>query len=117
MLTIRQAQLVVLSQLEVEKFEDWMLAHLRKFFPKQCAALGERPLYELIRHGIERSARYGITTRRDVCKYIDLVIVFGRDFDTDKRSPWAADILRRRADSGVKMQILLHTAKLRLKNR
>jgi hypothetical protein len=117
MLTIRQAQLVVLSRLEVEKFEDWILAHLRKFFPTQCAALGERALQELIQHGIQRSARYGVTTRRDVCKYIDLMIVFGRDFDTDTRSRWAADILRRRVDSGVKMQTLLQTAKLRLKNR
>ena len=38
MLTVRQAQFAILSQLEVQKFEEWMLAHLRKFFPKECAA-------------------------------------------------------------------------------
>ena len=77
MLTIRQAQLAVFSQLEVQKFEDWTLAHLQKFFPRQCATLGERQVRESIRHGVRRAAHYGITAKRDVCKYIDLMIVFG----------------------------------------
>jgi hypothetical protein len=117
MLTIRQAQLAVLSQLEVEKFEDWTLAHLRKFFPKQCAALGERQLRETIRHGIRRAAHYGLTAKRDVCKYIDLMIVFGRDFDTDKRSRWASEILGSRGNPGAKMRALLSAAKIRLGKR
>lgn len=117
MLTIRQAQLAVLSQLEVQKFEDWTLTHLQKFFPKQCAALGERQLRESIQHGIRRAAHYGLTAKRDVCKYIDLMIVFGHDFDTDKRSRWAAEILGRRGNPGTKMQALFMAAKLRLKGR
>ena len=117
MLTIRQAQLAALSQLEVEKFEDWMLAHLWKFFPKQCAALGERQVREWIQHGIQRAAHYGFTAKRDVCKYSDLMILFGRDFDTDKRSRWAGEILGRRRNPGAKMQSLFVAAKLRLKGR
>ena len=79
MLTIRRAQIAILSQLEVQKFEEWMLVHLKKFFPRQCAAAGDRRLREMVQHGIQRAAAYGITARRDVCKYIDLRIVFGRD--------------------------------------
>jgi hypothetical protein len=116
-LTIRPEQLKVLSQAEVQKFEDWVFTHLHKFFPKECAALGEPKLRESIQHGIRRAAHYGITARRDVCKYIDLMIVFGRDFDTDSRSRWAGEILGKRASSAAKMQALLVQAKVRLKKR
>jgi hypothetical protein len=117
MLTIRRAQIAILSQLEVQKFEEWMLVHLKKFFPRQCAAAGDRRLREMVQHGIQRAAAYGITARRDVCKYIDLMIVFGRDFDTDRRSLWAGEILAKRRNPGVKMQTLLQAAKVRLKGR
>jgi hypothetical protein len=34
-----------------------------------------------------------------VCKYVDLMFVFGRDFDLPEQQPWAARILRRLATS------------------
>ena len=115
MLTIRQAQFAVLSQLEVRKFEEWMLAHLRQFFPQQSSAMGESRLREAIQYGIERAATYDVTTRRDVCKYIDLMIVFGRDFDTDKRFPWAGEILGKRRNPSAKIRALHEAAQQHLR--
>jgi ADP-heptose:LPS heptosyltransferase len=117
MLIIRRQQLAVFSQVEVRKFEDWMLVHLKKFFPAQCAAAGDEEIRKLVRHGVDRAGRYGIKSRADVCKYIDLMIVFGQNFDTDKRHRWAREILTGRGGSEVKMKSLLRTAKLRLANR
>jgi hypothetical protein len=117
MLTIRRAQFAVFSQLEVQKFEEWMLAHLRRFFPSQCLAAGDQLLRETIQYGVRRAAGYGITAKRDVCKYVDLMIAFGRDFDTDRRSRWAGEILAKRRNAGAKMQMLLQAAKVRLKGR
>jgi hypothetical protein len=117
MLTIREAQLAILSTVEVEKFERWMVVHLKKFFPKQCAVAGDSRLSEMIQYGIEWAGRYGITARRDVCKYIDLMLVFGRDFDTDRRNRWASEILGRGGNSSARMRTLLRAAKLRLRNR
>src|ERR1700719_2267066 len=106
LLAMRQAQLAAFSQAEVQKFEDRMLTHLRQFFPKQCAALKEPQLHELIQYGIRRAAGHQITSERDVCKFIDLMIVFGRDFDADKKLPWAGRILRNRATAHSKIQSL-----------
>ena len=117
MLTIREAQFAVLSQVEVEKFQEWMLAHLKIFFPQQCAAAGNQQLLEMVQYGIKRAAVYGFTAKRDVCKYIDLMILFGRDFDTDKRSRWAGEILAQRRNPSAKMQTLFTAGKLRLKGR
>ena len=116
MLTIRAAQMDIFSQLAVEKFEGWLLLHLKKFFPGRCKALGEPQLREMIQYGIKRAEAYDVKTRRDVCKYIDLMIVFGRDFDIDDRYPWAREILSRRRNSSAKMRALLEASQNHLRN-
>ena len=117
MLGIRREQFAAFSQAEVRKFEDWMSAHLTKFFPRECRSLGESKLLETVRHGIQRASSYGLTAKRDVCKYIDVMIVLGQDFDKDKRHSWVGEILGRRADPSAKMQALISATKLRLGNR
>jgi hypothetical protein len=116
-LRIRQPQIAVFSQVEVRKFEAWMLVHLKRFFPRRCAGVGEARLQEIVHYGVLRAAVYGITAKRDVCKFIDLMIVFGRDFDTEKGSRWARDILGKKRSSGARIQALLRAAKARLRNR
>ena len=100
MLTIRASQIAVFSQLEIEKFQDWMLSHLQRFFPERCGIAGEARLRETIRIGIDRAAAYDLHFRSDVCKYIDLMVVFGRDFDKDARYPWvvSTELCKRRSE-------------------
>jgi len=116
-LTIRPEQLKVFSQAEVRKFEDWVLAHLRRFFARQCDAAGEWHLRKTIQYGIQRAAAYGITDRRDVCKYIDLMVVFGRDFDKDQRLSWSSEILKTSRPPRTKITALLEAAKEHLGRR
>ena len=94
MLTIRKEQLAVFGPLGKKAFEDRMLEHLNKCFPEQCKALGEPKLRETIQYGTQRAASYRITSERDVCKYIDLMILYGRDFDKDANLPWAQAVLQ-----------------------
>lgn len=93
MLIIRKEQMGVFEEVALKNFEDRMVIHLGKFFPEQCAALGDDGIREAIRYGIERAESYGIVDERDVCKYIDLTIVFGRDFDESPGTAWASSIL------------------------
>jgi hypothetical protein len=116
-LTIRPAQLSVFSELELRRFEDWMAHHLRKFFPAQCDALGEAGAIETIRYGMKRAAHHGFKSRRDVCKYIDLMMSLGRDFDTDERTGWAAGILARGGDRSATMRALFAAGSRELKKR
>jgi hypothetical protein len=97
-----------------KQFEDWTIAHLKQFFPVQSSAMAANQLRDLVQSGIRRAASYGVTKHRDVSKYIDLMIVFGRNFDTDFRHPWAGEILRRRGNSQVMMKTLLEKAKAAL---
>jgi hypothetical protein len=59
----------------------------------KCKASGEVKIREIIRYGIARAASYRIKAQRDVARYVDLMIVFGSDFDCDPRLPWSSSIL------------------------
>ena len=110
MLGIRRERFAIFSQTEMTKFEDWMVAHLTKFFRRECGVLGELKLRATIQYGIQRAANYGLTAKRDVCKYIDVMIALGRDFDTDVRFPWAPQILTEQTTPGTRAQGVLNAA-------
>lgn len=94
MLTLRQEQIDTLSGAIAERFDERILAHLSRFFPKRCLELGEDGTRSMIRDGIKRASRHGFVTERDVCKYIDLMFALGSDFDRDPGLPWVVELLR-----------------------
>jgi hypothetical protein len=94
-LTIRNEQLRVLGAQRRTDFEVRLARHLLRFFPAKIGSLSPDDLEVFIRHGSSRAQRYGLDTERDICKYLSLMCVFGRDFDSDARQPWAGEILRR----------------------
>ncbi len=99
----------------MRKFEDWTLAHLQRFFPRQCARAGEPQLRKWVRHGVRRASIYGITAKKDVCKYIDVMMVLGPDFDADPKFPWAPGILAGSGSPDARMRALLQAAQNHLK--
>lgn len=111
MLIIRKEQMHVFSEAAVQEFQEWMLVHMRKFFPA-CRNASEPFLRELIRYGTERANLHAIRTCRDVCNYIDLMIVLGRDFD--ERFPWAWSILNTDGASAIRMEWLTASAQRHL---
>lgn len=93
MLTIRKEQYNKLQEATITGFENRMLAHLTKFFPERCEALGTEGTLGFIRYSVPRAAKYGIVAERDVCIFADIMIVLGKDFDEDPEFPWAKNIL------------------------
>lgn len=91
MLQLTPTQMEVLSDSIREPFESKLEVHLRKYFPDACTALDPDGLRSLIRRGVDRATSHQITRRRDICKFLHLVMTFGEDFDRDLT--WASDIL------------------------
>ena len=58
-------------------------------------------LRSFVEHGIDRAASYKIEAERDVCKYLNLMAVFGRNFDVEL--PWAKETLASAAGPGLKL--------------
>jgi hypothetical protein len=100
MLTIRPDQLESFKEAAVNRFEDLMVEHLKKFFPAKCEAMGKPQLREMIHYGIERAEMYGITAECDVSVFLDVMLVMGRDFDLRGENAWAVRILNER-DQGT----------------
>jgi hypothetical protein len=118
MLTIRKEQFAVFQKVASQNFENRMLSHIKKCFPKQMHELGEPRVRELIRYGIQRSASYRIRKQRDICTYIDIMIVFGRDFDQDPALLWASGILHDKSLPGPAAKIIeLQKAAIEYRNR
>jgi hypothetical protein len=117
MLVIRKSQLDALSIAHRTSFDNRMLAHLKKFFPAQYDGLGEERAIEAVHYGIARAATYGITSERDVCKYVDLMFALGRDFDTDPRFDWAQPILTdpNLPDPSARIELLYDAALTRIR--
>ena len=109
MITIRPEQAAAFSHHQTERFETWMISHLKTCWPEQYANLGEDAMRAMVRDGIGRASRRRFTAERDVCKYIDLMVAFGAGFD---QQPWAIEALEEThsQDPAVRMDSLCQTA-------
>ena len=90
---IRKEQVEALEAAAARSFQDQMVEHLKDFAPRHAEAVGEQGLREVVRLGIERAGKYGLTNRGAVRLYIELMVTLGSDFDTDPQFPWAAEVL------------------------
>src|SRR5262245_34621128 len=90
---IRPEQAESLRQAGMKEFEDSLVKHLQGFIPKLAAVLGEDGLREVIRYGWERAAGHGWTSGGSIRFDIEMVFLFGAEFDTDPQYPWAGQIL------------------------
>jgi hypothetical protein len=97
MFIVRKAQLAAFQQAAVTDFEDRMVAHLPEVFPEESAARGEAGLRALIRLGIERAARHGLTQEYDACLYFHVMLALGERFDDDPEISWARAALEETA--------------------
>lgn len=92
MFVIRQEQLAVFEPVATERFEDEMLAHIRKYFPIAYRLLGLDAVRSGIRCGIARGMEHGFAAKGQLCRYVDLCLALGLHFDRDPLLPWATRI-------------------------
>ena len=94
MLVIRKEQMAVLEEYAQQGFERELAEHLKEFAPKHSAAIGNGGVREVVELGIERSGGYGFTNHGPVRFYVEMMCMFGSDFDTDPQLPWAEGVLK-----------------------
>ena len=76
-----------------KQFEDRLWDHLKTAYSNQIARMAEQEVRNSIRVGTERAGSYGITTERDVARFIDLMYFLSADFDTNAETSWVRLIL------------------------
>jgi hypothetical protein len=90
---IRKEQMDILEQASLRRFEDEMVGHFRGFAPKHAQVIGEDAVRRVVRLGIGRASRYALTNRGPTRFYIEMMFMFGSEFDTDPMSSWAMSCL------------------------
>lgn len=95
MLVIRQEQMEALGQISLGKFLNKMVAHCMDFSPRLCKVLGEEQLRVALSQAIDRADSYDFTFQGPTRFFIEMMLLFGSDFDSDPQYPWAAEILQK----------------------
>jgi hypothetical protein len=93
MLVLRDQQMQAFAQNAKKQFETETVGHISRFAPRPFEILGEKTIGQIVGLGLERAEKYGFTNRGPVRFYIELMFMFGTDFDTDPQYPWAAEVL------------------------
>jgi hypothetical protein len=109
MFLIRREQMAALAAASRERFKAEVIDHLRKHFPRLCAAMGDERVCHTVGDGFERAFAYGIRMERDLCRFVELMFVYGERFD--ETLPWAGEILRKRSiDPAARLDLIGATA-------
>jgi hypothetical protein len=90
MLVIRKEQMAVFSKLAFSQFEQRMVDHILRFFPRQCEFMGERQVRQAVQFAIQRAQSRGYQSCRGMCLYLSVAFLLGSFFDEDPQYPWAA---------------------------
>jgi hypothetical protein len=90
---IRKGQIAALERASLNTFEVELVGHIQGFAPRHAEVIGDTGVLEVVRLGITRAAGYGLTNRGPIRFYIEVMFMFGSDFDTDPWLPWAVQCL------------------------
>jgi radical SAM superfamily enzyme with C-terminal helix-hairpin-helix motif len=101
MLKIRDEQMKVFEEASLRNFEDRMVIHFRSNLLEQTKNMSEQDLRELIKMGIDRAELYEVTDEVDVERFLECMVRYGSDFDTDPKTSWAGEILRDESFTGT----------------
>lgn len=94
MLTIRDPQLRAIARAHERRFLRRAEKHLWTTLPDECAELGAERVREIVETALVRARGYGLERDYDILRFLNLMMLFGADFDDDDAYPWAREILR-----------------------
>lgn len=92
MLIIRKVQM---DSFAAAALTERVCDHVKEFFPEGCASLSPENFLQFVETGVKKAALYGFNASPEVCQYVDLMFLLGREFDTDPSLRWAANILQK----------------------
>jgi hypothetical protein len=105
MLTIRKEQIKVFEEVAMKQFIDDMVIHVKKYFSKESGQMSDEQLRNHIIGIIPKAKKYGLDSERDLCKYLNLSIIFGKDFDIDPELVWMAKMLTDYTESNSSLRL------------
>jgi hypothetical protein len=91
-LRIREEQMNAFSDYMNKGFASRAALYLREKHPNATDSMTALELDEFIDAGVERSARYSLTRENEIGVFLELMLLFGVDFD--QNTDWADEVLQ-----------------------
>jgi len=91
---IHKRQLQAFGKAVEEMLECRLVAHAERLWPERCERMGRETVRQWVRAGVRRARGCGIEAEYDLSRFVDLLFLLGRDFDTDPAAAWAGEILQ-----------------------
>lgn len=88
MLTIRRHQLGALEAVQAERFVTHLMTHARTHFPEEVDALDDAALRAHLEQGVQQGQSFGLVTRQDLSRFINLLVACGWGLATTPEHAW-----------------------------
>ena len=79
--------------LETERFYHRAVTYLREEFPSKTKKFDDEELKRNIFSGCTKALNYGLESQEDAMAFVDLQWRFLENFDENKETPWAKEVL------------------------
>ena len=106
MLIISKDQMKAFDDAALLRFENEMMVHSHRFTPQLSKVLGKEQLRGALRQAIHRATTHGFTNRGPIRLYVELMFLFGSDFDTDPQYLRIAEALPSSADQMERAEVI-----------
>jgi len=107
MLTVRNAQLILLAEPGNQAVQDRMVRYVESDFPARFAEWGLAGSRAFVQRGLAVAAANGIDTEGAIAVLLQLMIAFGEQFERSPDRDWACELLAHPTlPPSLKMQML-----------
>jgi len=111
MLVIRQAQMAMFDELELQKFIQNTRVYIAEVWGDISAKYSPEQVDQLINQAIMRCREMGAELEQDALIYIDHLFILGLDFEQNSDYTWAAEILNDTSiDGSARLEMLEQAA-------
>ncbi|MBM4042701.1 MAG: hypothetical protein FJ290_29795 [Planctomycetes bacterium] len=93
MLRIRGEQMAAFEEAMRRRFEERLVARVRKNFPRFAEIVGDRAIRAAVHEGCSKAEKHELRSEREMCLFVDVALMLGSGFATDPQLPWAAAAL------------------------
>lgn len=95
MLQITPEQFEAFEKFHLEQFRNELLEHFHNVFPERTDHLDKKVFARYIDDGIDEARAYGLISRQDICKFLNIKVVMKAKVPFDKEvHGWVIDMLR-----------------------
>ncbi len=109
MIVFTQAQMAAFAATQRTRFVERLCASLRDRFQDELWALADQELLRRVEAALVRAGELGLHTERDCCRYLNLAVLYGWDFERREANAFMRAILEDRSvdNPGRRLQRLV----------